>query len=149
LLITTLPPTRAGAEDADLAVEPGLGAQPLHRALGVADDLRIGHAALGAHLGRDVVRFAFAGAVVEVMADRRVAVMREFSGGLAVPLVPARRMVKEHHAGERTRPQRPRDVGRDGLVVSAVNRDRLCNHAFVRHHRHPFFSTAVRAIISP
>src|SRR5205807_604940 len=72
-----LPPTGAGADDADLTVEPGLSAQPLHSTFGVADDLRIGNAALGAHLGGDVVGFALAGAVVKIMAGRRIAVMRE------------------------------------------------------------------------
>src|SRR6202040_883517 len=107
----SLPAARAGPEHPDLAVEPRLRAQPLDRALGVADDLGIRHAALGAHLGGDIVRFAFAGAVIEIMADRRIAVMRELAGRLAVPLVPAGRMMKEHHSGERTRTQRPRNIG--------------------------------------
>ncbi len=62
-----LPPARAGPEDPDLAVEVGLGAQPCHRTRGVADHLRIGDAALGPHLGGDIIGFAFAGAVVEVV----------------------------------------------------------------------------------
>jgi dienelactone hydrolase len=36
-------------EHPDLAIEPGLSAQPRDRALRVADDLGIGNAALGAH----------------------------------------------------------------------------------------------------
>src|SRR5207302_10855873 len=84
---------RTGAPDADHAVEPGLLAQPLHRALGIADDLRIGNAALGAHLGGDVIGFALAGTMIEIMADCRVAVMGEAAGGLAVKLVPPGSMV--------------------------------------------------------
>src|SRR5207245_309263 len=45
-----LPPARAGAEDPDLAIEVGLSAQPCDGTLGVADDLGVGNAALGAHL---------------------------------------------------------------------------------------------------
>ena len=67
-----------------------------------------GNAALGAHLGGDIVGFAFAGAVIEVVADRRITVMREFAGCLAVPLVPAGRMMHQHDAGERAWTQRPR-----------------------------------------
>src|SRR5712672_1874323 len=44
-----LPPARTGAEHPDLAIEPGLSAQPRDRALRVADDLGIGTAAPGAH----------------------------------------------------------------------------------------------------
>src|ERR1043165_6024504 len=63
---------RAGAEYADLAVEAGLPAHPLHRRLGIADHLRIGNAALGTHLGGDVVRIAVARALIEVGADREI-----------------------------------------------------------------------------
>jgi hypothetical protein len=62
-----LPPAGAGADDPDLAIEPGLGAQPLDCTFGVADDLRIGNAALGAHFGGDIIGFAFAGAVIAVI----------------------------------------------------------------------------------
>jgi len=85
------PPARAGAEHPDLAVEPGLGTQPFDRTLGVTNDLGIENASLGAHLGGDITGVAFAGAVIEVGADRGVAVMGEFAGRLAVPLVPAGR----------------------------------------------------------
>src|SRR5271155_2728791 len=105
-----LPAARAGAEHADLAVEPGLGAQPRDCTLGVADDLSVRNAALGAHLGGDVIGFTLAGAVIEVMADRGVAVMRELAGRFAVPLIPARRMMQQHHARERAGPQWPRHI---------------------------------------
>src|SRR5438105_4793760 len=130
-----LPPAGAGADDADLAVEPGLSAQPLDCTFGVADDLRIGDAALGAHLGGDVVGFALTGAVVEVMADRGVAVMCEPAGGLTIKLVPARRMVDQHDARIGARTQRPRDIGRNRLTLVASDRDCLGNHSFVGHCR--------------
>ena len=47
---------------------------------------------------------ALAGAMIEVVADRCVAVMREFAGRLAVPLVPAGCVMEHHHAGEWARP---------------------------------------------
>ncbi len=132
-----LPPARAGAEHADLAVVPGLGAEPRHGPFRVADDLGVGDAALGPHLGGHVVGFAFAGAVIEVVADRGVAVVGELARGFAVPFVPAGRMMDEHHAGEGPRPQGPRHIGRDGLVLVAWDRYRLRDHAFVGHCRTP------------
>src|SRR5215472_7106629 len=74
--------------------------------------------------------------MIEVVADRRVTVMREFAGCLSVPFVPARRVMKQHHAREGARPQRPRDIGRDRLVFVAVDRDGFRNHAFVGHGRY-------------
>jgi hypothetical protein len=53
----------------------GLRAHPLHRGFGIADHLGVGNAALGAHLGGDVVRVAVAAstlALVEVGADREI-----------------------------------------------------------------------------
>ena len=78
-----MPPAGAGAEQADLAVEARLRAHPFHRALGVADDLGVRHAAFGAHLGGDVVGVALAGALVEVGADGDVAVVGELARLLA------------------------------------------------------------------
>src|SRR5262249_6896687 len=101
-----LPAARAGAEHPDLAVEPGLGAQPLDRTTGVAEDVSVGSAPLGAHLGSDIVGFAFAGSMIKVGADRGIAVMGKFAGRLAVPLVPAGSVMQQHHAGERARTQR-------------------------------------------
>jgi hypothetical protein len=46
--------------------------------------------------------------------------------------------MNEHYAREGARAQRPRDVGRDRLVIVTVDRERLCNHAFVSHSRLPF-----------
>ena len=66
-----VPAAGAGAENADLAVVSGLRAHPLHGGLGVADHLGVGDAAVGAHLGGDVVGVALAAlALIEVGADR-------------------------------------------------------------------------------
>src|SRR5712664_1175655 len=73
-----VPATGTGAENADLAVVIGLRAHPLHGGLGIADHLGVGNAAVGAHFGGDVVRVALAAlTLIEVGADREIAVMRE------------------------------------------------------------------------
>src|SRR5258708_2929232 len=71
-----VPATRTGAENADLAVVTGLRAYPLHRRLGIADHLGVGNAAVSAHFGGNVVRIALARTLIEVSADREIAVMR-------------------------------------------------------------------------
>src|SRR5690606_17579624 len=78
-------PSGAGADHADLAVEPGLPAQPLHRSLGITDHLRVRNAALGARLGGDIVGPALAEALIEVMADRGITVMGEAARRFTVP----------------------------------------------------------------
>ena len=57
-----VPAARAGADETNLAVVIGLRAHPLHGGFGIADHLGVGDAALGAHLGGDVVRVALAAA---------------------------------------------------------------------------------------
>src|SRR5713101_3706050 len=86
-----VPATRTGAEDADLAIVTGLRAYPLHCGLGIADHLGVGNAAVG--VGGDVVRVALASTLIEVSADREIAVMREPTRRLNVELAPAREMV--------------------------------------------------------
>ena len=88
-----VPPARAGADETNLAVVIGLGAYPLHGGFGIADHLGVGNAALSAHLGGDVVRVALAAstlALVEVGADREMAVMRKPTRRLDIELAPAR-----------------------------------------------------------
>src|SRR3984957_4536120 len=58
-----MPAAGTGAEQADLAVVVGLRSHPFHGGLGIADHLGIGNAAIGAHLGGDVVRIALARAL--------------------------------------------------------------------------------------
>jgi hypothetical protein len=72
-----VPTTRTGAENADLAIVIGLRAYPLHCGLAIADHLGVGNAAVGAHFGGDVVWVALARTLIEVGADREIAVMRE------------------------------------------------------------------------
>src|SRR6266478_861454 len=96
-----VPATRTGAENADLAVVIGLRAYPLHCGLGIADHLGVGNAAVGAHFGGDVVWVALARTLIEVSADREIAVMREPTRRLNVELAPAREMVDKHNARKR------------------------------------------------
>src|SRR5713101_6839273 len=94
-----MPAARAGAEKTNLAVVIGLRAHPLHGGFGIADHLGVGNAALGAHLGGDVVRVAVAAAtlaLVEIGADRLIAVMREPTRRLDVELAPARQMMDQY-----------------------------------------------------
>ena len=58
---------RAGADETNLAVVIGLRAYPLHRGFGIADHLEVGNAALGAHLGGDVVRVAVAASTLALV----------------------------------------------------------------------------------
>src|SRR6266849_5781168 len=88
-----VPATGTGAENADLAVVIGLRAHPLHCGLGIADHLGVGNAAVGAYFSGDVVRVALARTLIEVGADREIAVMREPTRRLDVELAPAREMV--------------------------------------------------------
>src|SRR4029077_1626921 len=107
--------TRARAEKTNLAVLIGLRAHPLHPAFGVPNHLRVSNAALGARLGGDVVRITVAAstlALVEVGADREIAVMREASRRLDVELAPAREVVDEDDPWK--------EPGPDGLATYAV-----------------------------
>jgi hypothetical protein len=58
---------RAGAAETNLAVVIGLRAYPLHGGFGIADHLGVGNAALGAHLGGDVVRVAVAASTLPLV----------------------------------------------------------------------------------
>src|SRR4030088_1131006 len=83
-----VPTTRTGAENADLAIVIGLRAYPLHCGLGIADHLGVGNAAVGDAFGGEVVRVALSRTLVEVSADRDIAVMREPTRRLNVELAP-------------------------------------------------------------
>src|SRR5262245_13345109 len=123
-----MPPSGARAEHADLAVVALLRAHPFHSGLRVADNLRIRDAALGAHLGSDIVRVALAVALVEVGADGDVAVMGELARELAVDLAPAGEMVDQHDAGKWAWPRGARHIGRDRRALVAVDLDLLHGH---------------------
>src|SRR5207248_7559150 len=93
--------TRTGTEKADLAVMVGLRAHPLYGGFGIANHLGVGDDAFGADLGGDVVRIALACTLIEVGADRKIAVMGEASRRLNVEFAPAREMMDKHHAWKR------------------------------------------------
>src|SRR6516162_8271388 len=128
-----MPPAGAGAEHADLAVVARLRAHPFHGALGVANDLGVRNAALGAYLGGDVVGVALAVALIEVGADGHIAVVGELARELAIDLAPARQMVDEHHPREGPRPRRTCHVGRDRRALVATDLYFLHGHATVGH----------------
>jgi hypothetical protein len=92
-----MPAARAGAEQTNLAVVIGLRAHPLHRGFGIADHLGVRNSSLGAHLGGKVVGIIIAAptlALVQVGADREIAVMREPTSRLNVELAPTREQAR-------------------------------------------------------
>jgi hypothetical protein len=116
------------------AVVIGLCAHPFHGAFGIADHLRVGNAALGAHFGGDVVRVAVAAAtlaLVEVGADREVAMMREPARRLDVELAPGREMVDEHDARKGAGTSWPGHVSGYRCSFVAFDGDVLAGHASV------------------
>ncbi len=115
----------------NLAVVIGLGAHPLYRGLGVADHLGVGNAALGAYFGRDVVRITLARTLIEVGADREIAVMREAARCLDVQFAPAREMVDKHHTRKRARAGRLGHVGGNRGSLAAFEGHVLASHASV------------------
>src|SRR6185312_12103988 len=98
-----------------------------------ADHLRVGYAALGARPGGGVVRIAVASplALVEVGADREIAVMGEPSRRIDVELVPAREMMDEDDAREGAGTRGLGRVSRDRRSPVAVDGDVLAGHASV------------------
>src|SRR5262249_36741988 len=129
--------TAAGtrAENADLAVVIGLRAHPLHRRLGIADHLAVGNAAVGAHFGGDVVRVPLALTLIEVGADREIAVMREAARRLDIEFAPAWKMVDEHYTRKGTRPRRLGYISRNRRSLVAFDRHVLARHPTVKRHK--------------
>ena len=112
----------------------GLRAHPFHGGFGVAHHLEVGDAALGAHLGGDVVRVAVAAAtlaLIEVGADREIAVMGEPARRLDVELAPARQMVDQHDARKRARTGWLGHVSGDRRSLVAFEGHVLAGHASV------------------
>src|SRR5579884_1810095 len=129
-----LPAARAEADDADLTVRLRLGAQKGHRALGVANDLRVGGTALGPGGRRDVVPAAGAEAMEQMRRDGGVAVEGELADDLFGPLVPAGHVVQDDHTRHRSAGQRLRIVRMDDLAVVPGDPDSVGNHSF----EHPY-----------
>ena len=132
-----MPPAGAGADQPDLAVVVRLRAHPLHSRVGVAHHLRVGDAAVGAHLRGHVVRITVAAAafaLIQIGADGHVAVMGEAAGGFDIQLAPARQMVDQHHARERAGAFRLGDIGGDRVPVVAFDGHIRAGHASVKRH---------------
>src|SRR6266446_4337204 len=126
-----VPAAGTGAENADLAVVIGLRAHPLHGSLGIADHLGVGNAAVGAHFGGDVVWVALARTLIEVSADREIAVMREPTRRLNVELAPAREMMDKHHARKGARTRRLGHISGNRGSLVAFDGHVLAGHASV------------------
>src|SRR5262245_28844460 len=94
--------SRARAEDADLAAHIRQRAEPGVGAVEIAEDSSVRSASRRPDLGPDVLGSAMAVAEVQIRGDRRVAVVGEAASALPVPLVPARRVVDDDHAGKRS-----------------------------------------------
>src|SRR6185295_2368774 len=131
----SVPAARAGAEEADLAVVVGLCAHPSHRGLGIADHLAVGNTALGAHLRGYVVGVALARTLIEVGADREIAVMREPPRRLNVEFAPPREMVDQHHARKSAWTGRLGNIGSYRRPLVAADGHVLAGHASVERHR--------------
>ena len=76
-------------------------AQKSDRTGDVADDLVVGVAAVAAHLGDNRFVGAVADPEIEARRDRGIAVMGQFAGDLAGPLVPARHVMDDDDPGKR------------------------------------------------
>src|SRR5271165_7103545 len=127
-----VPPTRAGAEETNLAVVIGLRAHPRHGGFGIAD-----------HLG---VVAAATLALVQVRADREMAVMREPTRRLDVELAPARKMVDKHDARKGARTRWLGHVSRYRRSFVAFDGHVLAGHASVERHRSSSMGLGRRSI---
>src|SRR5215468_4613316 len=126
-------PARAEADHSDLAVGIGLGAQKLHGARDVAENLLVGDAAGRAHAGADVVGTAGAFAEIEVRRDRRQSMMGELAGRLLDPFIPPGHVMDQDDAGPRPAAERPRVIGFAHIPLMAAKGDRLREHTFIGH----------------
>jgi hypothetical protein len=127
-----VPPARAEADHADLAVGVGLRTQELHGARDVAQHLLVGDAARSAHARADVIRTSWTFAEVEMRRNRRKSMVRELAGRLLDPFVPSGHVMDEHDAGPGAA-ERPRIVGFAEVTAVAAKRDRFREHAFIGH----------------
>ena len=119
------------AEHADLAADIGQRAEVGVRAIEIAQHPSVRRSPRRAHLGPDILGRAIAVAEVQVRRDRHVAVVSEAASALAIPLVPARRVVDEHHAGKGAGAERSGKVRVDEIPVVPPHGHRLGDHAFV------------------
>lgn len=139
-----VPPARAGAQDAGLAVAAGPGLEPGQRGGAVGHDAVIAHAAFAAGFREHVIGAAVPEPAIQVRADHLVAVAGEPFGELLVELVPARHVVHKHHAPQRPVSVRAGDVGVDLIPApTGIGRDlrgdtdRTRGRERIPHHKPP------------
>src|SRR5262249_38795539 len=88
-----MPAARAKADDADLAVGIGLGAQKCHCTGNIANDLVVRDAARRAYPSAYIVRAPGTIAEIKMRGNRRKTVMRKLADHLDDPFIPARQVV--------------------------------------------------------
>jgi hypothetical protein len=129
----------AVADDADLAVGRGQAAQVRRGPGYVADQARVGHAALGAGRRGSIVGAGARGvAVIEVRHERVVAFRGETPGDLLGRRVVAGHVMDHDHAAERSGAHRPGQVGLDLVPAAAADGDGLGQRRVV--HQAPLAS---------
>src|SRR4029450_129729 len=93
--------------------------------------LGLGHAASRAHFGADILWSSVAFTEIEVGGNRGVSVVGEPPGTFAVPLIPSRRVMDNHHSGMGALPERPRVIGVDGITLVSLHGDGFRLHTFI------------------
>ncbi len=126
--------TGAEADDADFAGGIGLSAQPRHGARGIAHDLRVGNAAGGADAGTKIVGRLIALTEIEMVRNRRIAMMGEFAHHFHRPFIPARQVMDDNHAGKLTGARRARVIGFALVAVVSAESHRLRLQALIVAH---------------
>ena len=86
----------------------------------------------GAHFGGDVVRVTLARTLIEVSADREIAVMREPTRRLNVELAPAREVVDKHDARKVARARRLGHISGNRGSLVAFDGHVLAGHISVK-----------------
>ena len=138
----------AESDDPDLAVVLLAGAQEVHRAFHVAAHLIVADAAGGAGRCGLIVGLARL-TCVEVRGDAGEAIMGELAGRLDDPVVPAGRMMDEHHAREGPVARRARVIGLATVAVGAFDLDGVRQHVAVISHAHSSLLRAQHASKEP
>ena len=122
---------RAEPDDTHLAARVRLRSQEGRGAVDVTDQAVVRHAAGGAHHRRHVVGRARALAVVEVGADRCVAVVCQLARDLLRAFVPAGHVMYDHDPRVRSGTQRPRVVRVDVVARVSAKADGLRDHPLI------------------
>ena len=139
-------PPEQEPENADLAVcDRTARVSTSDCGLGIADHLGVGNAAVGAHFGGDVVRVTLARALIEVSADREIAVMREPTASISMDCASARKMVDKRHARKGARTRRLGHIGGNRGPLVAFDGHVLAGHASIEQHQ----SSSIGFSLSP